>query len=378
MAKSAQQSVLILQGGGALGAYQAGVYETLLKHHTTIDWVIGTSIGAINSALIAGNPPDTCLESLQAFWQSLVPATASLPGLWAGFSPLSPLSPLQSWLNQSANVETVDVLMNGVEGFFKPRYAAWDIQARLPLHEAGFYDTAPLRATLEKFIDFDYLNNGPMRISVCAVDIDDGQSKVFDSTEDWIGPEHIMASGALPPGFPPIEIEGHAYWDGGVYSNSPLEIFLEDEVKRDALCFMVDLWDPTEARPQNMAEVLTRTKSIQYASRSAEQLAAHERQQNLQRAIRALSDRLPPAARKDQELRPLIEMGCDHTINVVHLILKAAPTDQYFKDIDFSRETIQARWQAGMHDCGRALRHKAWLQPLPPHAGLIIHELPQE
>jgi NTE family protein len=379
-----QESVLILQGGGALGAYQAGVYETLLKHHAPIDWVIGTSIGAINSALIAGNPPESRLTKLAAFWQSLAPAPASLFPALPAFPPFTAPWLGLSWPSLSTSLAgsastTLDVMFNGVDGFFKPRLGAfWDMQARVPLHEAGFYDTSPLRATLEKFIDFDYLNQGAMRISVCAVDLDDGQSKVFDSTQQWIGPEHIMASGALPPGFPPIEIEGRAYWDGGVYSNSPLDIFLEDEVRRDALCFMVDLWDATEARPNSMAEVMTRYKSIQYASRSAEQLAMHQRLQDLQRAIRALSERLPAAARKDVELLPLMELGCDHTINIVHLTLQAAPTDQYFKDIDFSQEAIQARWQAGTRDCQRALRHKAWLRPLPPHAGLAIHELPQE
>jgi NTE family protein len=187
-----------------------------------------------------------------------------------------------------------------------------------------------------------------------------------------------MASGALPPGFPAIEIDGRSYWDGGIYSNSPLDVFLEHGGNRDALCFMVDLWDPTENRPQSIAEALARYKSIQYASRSKEQLAMHRKIQHLQRAIRVLSEHLPPAERKKKDMQALAGMGCDHTINVVHLIMKALPGDHYFKDIDFSTATVQARWQAGIHDCQRALKHKAWLQPLPPHAGLIIHELKQE
>jgi NTE family protein len=252
------------------------------------------------------------------------------------------------------------------------------MHAKVPLSKAAFYDTEPLKTTLEKYIDFDYLNGGAMRISVCAVDIDTGQSAVFDSTKDKIKPEHIMASGALPPGFPPIEIDGRAYWDGGIYSNSPLEVFLADEAEKDALCFMVDLWDPTETRPESIAESLTRYKSIQYASRSKDQLAMHQKIQDMQRAIRVLTEHLLPAERKKKELQPLIQLGCDHTINVVHLIMKAMPGDHYFKDVDFSESTVQARWQAGINDCKRALRHKAWLEPLPPHAGLIIHELPQE
>jgi len=363
-----QDVVLILQGGGALGAYQAGVYQHLLEHHTPIDWVIGTSIGAINSALIAGNPPETRMSKMRGFWESLMPPPAS--ALWAG---------IPAWMNIPHAASTVGIMMNGVDGFFKPRFgASLDMHAKVPLGQAGFYDTSPLKTTLENYVDFDYLNSGAMRISVCAVDIDDGQSMVFDSRNITIQPEHIMASGALPPGFPPIEIGGRAYWDGGVYSNSPLEVFLEDDAKRDALCFMVDLWDPTEERPKSIFEAMTRYKSIQYASRSAEQLAMHQKIQDLQRAIRALTEQLPPDTRESKSLQPLIELGCDHTINVVHLIMKALPDDHYFKDIDFSEETVNTRWNAGIHDCRRALRHKAWLKPLPPHAGLIIHELPQE
>lgn len=363
-----QDTVLILQGGGALGAYQAGVYQNLFEHHTPIDWVIGTSIGAINSALIAGNPPETRMANLQAFWNSLSPGATR--NLWAG---------VNAWFNVANPIGTFGTLMHGVEGFFKPRLGStWDIHSKVELGKAGFYDTTPLKATLEKYVDFDYLNKGEMRLSVCAVDIDNGQSTVFDSARHKIRPEHIMASGALPPGFPPIEIDGRAYWDGGVYSNSPLEVFLEADEKRDALCFMVDLWDATENRPQSMAEAMARYKNIQYASRSAEQLSMHQKLQDMQRAIREISKHLPPEAQQKAELTPLINMGCDHTINVVNLIMKALPHDGYFKDIDFSAETIATRWKAGIHDCRRALRHKAWLQPLPPHAGLIIHELPQE
>lgn len=363
-----QDTVLILQGGGALGAYQAGVYEHLQEQHTEIDWVIGTSIGAINSALIAGNPPESRIRNLRAFWQSLAPKP--MPVLWPAMAP---------WANQPKRFSAIDTMMTGVEGFFKPRVNLnWDINSKVALGKAGFYDTTPLKTTLEKYVDFDYLNRGKMRISVCAVDIDNGQGAVFDSRRERIRPEHIMASGALPPGFPPIEIDGRAYWDGGVYSNSPLEVFLEDEEKRDALCFMIDLWDPTESRPQSIAEAMARYKNIQYASRASEHLQTHQRIQDLQRAIRVLATKLSESDKQNRELQSLINLGCDHTINVVHLIMKAFPDDHYFKDIDFSTATVDARWQAGIHDCRRALQHKGWLQPLPPHAGLIIHELPQE
>ncbi|CAN5848179.1 patatin-like phospholipase family protein [soil metagenome] len=365
-----QNTVLILQGGGALGAYQAGVYQQLQEGYTPVEWVIGTSIGAINSALIAGNPPATRVAQLRAFWDSLGPDAVHRDSFWPALSP---------WSSMFKSMGTLGTLINGVEGFFKPRFGAtWDIHAKVPLDQAGFYDTSQLKTTLEKYVDFDYLNQGAMRLSVCAVDIDNGQGVIFDSKKDIITAEHIMASGALPPGFPPIQINGRAYWDGGVYSNSPLDVFLEDEAGADALCFMVDLWDPTETRPASIADAMTRYKSIQYASRSKEQLLMHQKIQDMQRAIRTLSEHLPAAERESNEIAPLIKLGCDHTINVVHLIMKALPGDHYFKDVDFSAGTIQTRWDAGVRDCQRALKHKAWLQPLPPHAGLIIHELPQE
>ncbi|HEX7641740.1 MAG TPA: patatin-like phospholipase family protein [Burkholderiaceae bacterium] len=362
------ETVLILQGGGALGAYQAGVFECMHKHNIEVDWVIGTSIGAINSAIIAGNPPEKQLEQLQGFWDSLIPDFA--PTFWPGMVP---------WMNVTRSIETIDTLINGVDGFFKPRTGAmWDLTAEVDIERAGFYDTSPLKATLEKFVDFDYLNSGAMRISVCAVDIDDGQGVVFDSAKEEIRPEHIMASGALPPGFPPIVIDQRAYWDGGVYSNSPLEVFLGEDGRRSSLCFMVDLWDANERRPETMSQVLARYKDIQYASRSKEQLALYQKIQDMQRAIRLLTDNLSAAARKKEELQPAIELGCDHTVNIVHLVMKALPHDTQFKDIDFSADTLSRRWQAGAHDCGRALRHKSWLRPMPPHAGLAIHELPRE
>lgn len=365
-----QNTVLILQGGGALGAYQAGVYEQLHEAEVPVEWVIGTSIGAINSALIAGNEPQNRIRQLHAFWDSLAPDAVHRENFWPAMTP---------WMNIAGNFSTLFALTQGVTGFFKPRFgAAWDINARVPLDQTGFYDTSPLRTTLEKYVDFDYLNDSPIRLSVCAVDIDDGQGVIFDSKKQTIFPEHIMASGALPPGFPPVKIGDRAYWDGGVYSNSPLEVFLEEERNADALCFMVDLWDPTETRPTSIADAMTRYKNIQYASRSKEHLLTHQKLQDLQRAIRELSHHLPAAERKKAELKPLMAMGCGHTVNVVHLIMKALPDDHYFKDVDFSMGTMQTRWAAGIHDCKRALRHKTWLKPLPPHAGLVIHELVQE
>ncbi len=367
-----QNIALILQGGGALGAYQAGVYEQLHLDFPNVGWVIGTSIGAINGALIAGNPPETRLAQLHGFWQAITNDPPHSMGEFVSFMPW-----MEIWQQSS---ETVRIITQGIPGFFKPRgMAALDIHAPVHIEEAGFYDLSPLRQSLEKFIDFDYLNKGHTRLSVCAVDVETSHMMVFDNRGDYtMGPEHIMASGALPPGFPPVVIAGRAYWDGGIFSNTPLEVFLSETEKEDALCFMVDLWDPTEAQPRTIAEVSARAKTVQYASRAKEQLMMRKRHQDLQRAIRVLVDELPAATRKRKDLQAIIEMGCDHTISVVQLIMKSLPGDDYFKDIDFSSETITARWNAGMEDARRALEHKAWLKPMPPHAGLVLHELLQE
>ena len=371
--KKRQRTVLILQGGGALGAYQAGVFDALSRGEIDVDWVIGTSIGAINGAVIAGNPPEHRVAKLRAFWESVSSNTLELPPALLMWMP---------WLQTaSQSAATSNTITNGVPGFFAPRSGAlWDLQQTRPIAEASFYDTTPLKATLEHFVDFDYLNSKRTRLTTCAVDVENGQVKLFDShlQKEPITPEHIMASGALPPGFPAIQIDGRYYWDGGIYSNSPLDVFLRDHCDDDALCFMVDVWDPTESAPTSISEAMARYKSIQYASRSMEQLENQQRIQDLQRAIRALSNELPATSKKRGALAKLIAMGHDRTVNVVHLILKAREGDDTFKDIDFNAESIDARWHAGHHDAVRALSHKAWLQPLPPHAGLIIHELPQE
>ena len=370
--KKCQRTVLILQGGGALGAYQAGVFDALSHGEIDVDWVIGTSIGAINGAVIAGNPPEHRAAKLRAFWESLASDTPELSPAWLMLMP---------WLQTaSRSVATSTTMTNGVPGFFTPRFGAlWDLQQKRPIAEASFYDTTPLKTTLETYVDFDYINSRRTRFTMCAVDVQTGQVEMFDSFgKDPITPEHVMASGALPPGFPAIKIGERYFWDGGIYSNSPLDVFLKDNCDEDALCFMVDVWDPTEAAPTSINEVMARYKDIQYASRSKEQLENQQRIQDLQRAIRALSEALPPATKKRSDLRTLSAMGHDRTVNVVHLIMKAGRGDDSFKDIDFTTESVDGRWHAGHNDAVRALSHKAWLQPLPPHAGLIIHELPQE
>lgn len=370
---------IILQGGGALGAYQAGVFEQLATGDHCPDWVIGTSIGAINGAIIAGNAPEHRVARLKAFWERMAPRAswfdAMVPPAWTEmFNPLAPYLALAS-----KNAEVMAAITHGVDGFFKPRYgASLDLGAPVPIEQAGFYDTSPLHQTLLDHVDFDYLHTGPIRLSVCAVDVASAEFRVFDSKRERLGPEHIMASGALPPAFPPVLIDGRAYWDGGIYSNTPLEVLLAEQSDQDALVFMVDLWDPSEALPTTMGDVMTRAKDIQFAGRASAQIAQQARIEALQRTIRQLVTLVPEPSMEDGELATLALQGRDRTVSVVRLILKAFNGDNQFKDVDFSAPSVEGRWASGKADAARALKHRSWLKPLPPHAGLVIHELPQD
>ena len=364
------RTVLVLQGGGALGAYQGGAYEGLVKHATNIDWIVGTSIGAINGAIIAGNPPGQRIEKLHAFWQRVA---HDAPAIFPFFN-------TPDWLRPWSVANTVwDTVSKGVPGFFKPRAnSLWNINQNGPIDQASFYDTSPLEATLEELVDFKYLNAGHVRITVSAVNVATGALKKFDNTTDKLTAKHIMASGALPPGFPPVTIGNSTYWDGGIYSNTPIDIVLDDAERGNTLCFMIDLWDPTEKAPASIAEAITRQKDIQYASRSAEHLDDHERMQNLRRAIQILVEKLPAKDRKSALIKPILELGCNSTINIVRLIMKALPHDDQNKDIDFASTTLEARWQAGLDDVARALKRKSWLATPPAHIGMVVHELKQE
>ena len=361
-------TVLVFQGGGALGAYQAGVFEALDKQQLVPDWLVGTSIGAINAALIAGNEPHRRLNSLRAFWDRVtIKGTAAQAD-----------GPFGPWL---AGWRTWQTMLGGIPGFFAPRVPPqWDLARAAPLHELSFYDTAPLRQTLLDLIDFDYLNQGHTRLTLCALNLGSGELARFDNRhgKQPVTPEHIMASGALPPGFAPVLIDGQAYWDGGVYSNTPLDIVLDDAERRDTLCFMVDLWDASEAAPASLNDALRRLKDIQYASRTREHLEDHERMQNLRRAVRLLGEKLGPGDRQDPATRRLLALGCDHAIDIVHLVMKALPGEDSFRDIDFSHATLGQRWAAGQHDGQRALRHRSWLTPPADHLGMRVHTLAQD
>lgn len=343
---------LLLQGGGALGAYQAGVYEALSEVGIEPDWVAGISIGAINAGIIAGNPPEKRLAQLRAFWEQITDATlGTMASFFLGDRQIDDAS--QGVLNRFGAMEA---LLGGAPGFFKPRLSIWGF----PSDATSFYDTAPLKATLEKFIDFDLINRKRMRFSVGAVNVRSGNFTYFD-TETYqpkIRPEHLMASGALPPGFPPIEVDGEQFWDGGLVSNTPLQWVYDNTVCRDTLAFQVDLWNARGELPANLKDVAVRQKEIQYSSRTRAITDQLRQLQQVRSAIATLMKDAPAEIRGTQEARLLAEFADPKDYNVVQLIYRTAPYELDSKDYNFSRRSMLEHWRAGRDDAHRALRHK--------------------
>jgi NTE family protein len=356
------QVVLVLQGGGALGAYQGGVYEALHEAGLEPDWVIGTSIGAINGALIAANEPQARVERLHEFWRRVVQdAPLFAPGLWPGMGEA---------------VEHLSTLTRGVPGFFAPRLPTWSgVSAQVGVDLASYYSTAPLRETLSELLDLAVLARKTPRLTVGAVNVPKGEMHYFDSRDMALGLDHVMASGALPPWFPAIRIGGEAYWDGGVYSNTPVEVVFDDNPRRDALIFAVNVWQPTAPEPESIWQVMGRQKDIQYASRADSQIARQQQIHHLRRVIRELSKHVSAEARASAHVQKLDTWGCSTTMHLVRLLAPALASEDYWKDIDFSSAGIGARWQAGLEDARRMVAEAPWRAPVDPMEGVVVHEL---
>jgi NTE family protein len=347
-------TALLLQGGGALGAYQAGVYEALAEADVLPNWVAGISIGAINGAIIAGNKPAERVAKLRAFWEQIT--AWPMVGQFQLFNDIVERGglPARNLWNQVSSGVSVSA---GTPGFFKPRLISPWASPEGTLAATSYYDTSAFKETLEKFVDFDLLNSDSARYTVAAVNVRTGNYELFDSTKREIGPEHVMASGALPPEFPAVEIEGEHYWDGGVVSNTPLE-WLAEASERDTLVFQVDLWCAQGRFPRNMMEVSTRLKEIQYSSRTRAVTNRLKEAQKLRRVITKLYDKLPDNMKSAAEIKELKSYArCLH-YNIVHLIYRAEDYEGYSKDYDFSRLTMQDHWKAGYNDTIRTLRHR--------------------
>jgi NTE family protein len=340
---------LLLQGGGALGAYQGGVYQGLAEAELHPDWVAGISIGAINAALIAGNAPENRVERLRSFWETIT--TDPVPG-WLLPELRGDLP--RSWANQwHANLAAAF----GATGFFAPRAFHPLLQPAGTPDAISYYDTSALKSTLERLVDFDRINSREMRFSVGAVNVATGNFVYFDNSTHEIRPEHVMASGALPPGFAPIEIDGESYWDGGLVSNTPLQWVLECPERRDTLAFQVDLWNAHGSVPRTLPEVVTRQKEIQYSSRTRANSDRFRHEQRLRNALADLMAKLPDDVRNSPEWKLLHPESDGKAYNIIQLIYRSKKHEGGSKDYEFSRRSMEGHWTAGHHDTARTLRH---------------------
>jgi NTE family protein len=348
--------VLVLQGGGALGSYQAGAYQALCRSGFEPEWVAGISIGAINAAIIVGNPPDKRVDRLKEFW-----AMVSPPAPW---SPSNADDRTRSYFNETS---AALIAALGVPGFFTPRFPPAPLWPQGSPQSQSYYDTAPLRATLERLVDFDRINACDTRLSVGAVGVTTGNFTYFDNVEfkklgKKIGPEHIMASGALPPGFPSIEIDGEHYWDGGISSNTPLDYVLDEETRADLLIFQIDLFSARGPLPTTLLEAAEREKDIRFSSRTRMNTDKNKTIHDARKAVRDLIGKLPDHLKDDPSVKFLSEVSKENTVTVVHLIYRSKNYESSSKDYDFSHVGMVEHWNAGARDVHLSMRHKEWLE----------------
>jgi NTE family protein len=352
-----EQTVLLLQGGGALGSYQAGVYQALSEANLHPDWVAGISIGAVNSALIAGSPPEKRVEKLREFWEAVSTSPLGLPY----FSSMAiPDESAHSLLNQT---RALGIMMFGAPHFFAPRFPPpmpWEVKRA---DAVSYYDVSPLKATLERLVDFDRINAGGTRLSVGAVNVRTGNFVYFDTTTHRIAPAHILASGSLPPGFPATDIDGEYYWDGGLVSNTPLQWVLDSRPRRDTLAFQVDLWNALGELPRNLLDADVRAKEIRFSSRTRAGIDLYKYAQKLRIAFATLLERLPDELRDVPEVALLAAEANKKVCNIVHLIYRAKKYEGSAKDYEFSRRTMEEHWLAGYRDAVHSLSHREIFEP---------------
>jgi NTE family protein len=366
------QRVLVLQGGGALGSYQAGAFQALCRSGFEPEWVAGISIGAINAAIIAGNEPATRVDRLKEFWEMV-----SSPVSW---NPVTPGDRARSLFNETS---AALIATFGVPGFFTPRVPPAPLWPPGSPQSQSYYDTAPLKKTLERLVDFDRINDLKMRFSVGAVGVTSGNFRYFDNFEfrkcgKKIGPEHVMASGALPPGFPSVVIDGEHYWDGGIASNTPLDYVLAEETRRDLLIFQVDLFSAKGDLPASLLEAAEREKDIRFSSRTRMNTDKNRQIHNARMAVRDLISKLPDYLQNDPSVALLREASKENTVTVVHLIYKSKNYESSSKDYDFSRVAMVEHWSAGARDVHLSMRHKEWLERPQSGSTMVTYDLAGE
>src|SRR3954452_8972988 len=359
--KDLGQIVLVLQGGGALGAYQVGVYQALHEAGIEPDWVVGTSIGAINASIIAGNPPEERLPRLREFWKRmdrgpLAEFVQAVPVMGPTFA---------NWLT----------IGQGIESFFTPNPLAFaGVHLPLGTENAGFYSTAPLERTLSELVDFSRLAQQEPRLTVGAANVRTGEMRYFDSRDEPITVKHIMASGALPPAFPAVRIGDDLFWDGGILSNTPVEVVFDDNPRRNSLVFAVHIWNPRGVEPDTIWQVFNRRKDLQYSSRAVSHIARQRQIHRLRHVIAELTKRVPEAERASEAIRELAAYGCLTRMHVIRLLAPPLEGEDHSKDVDFSPSGIRRRWDAGYSDTQRVLVQAPWTGAFDPLEGFILHE----
>jgi NTE family protein len=346
-----EQIALLLQGGGALGSYQGGVYQGLAEAGLHPDWIAGISIGAINSAIIAGNPPERRVERLRQFWETVTKSPIGIPYFRAVDIPDDTV---RRYVNQA---RAMSAALFGAPHFFTPRCTPTAFLGPAEPGTVSVYDTSPLRETLEQLVDFERINARLMRFSVGAVNVRTGNFAYFDTETHRIKPEHIIASGSLPPGFPATEIDGEYYWDGGLVSNTPLEWVLNGRPRRDTIAFQVDLWSARGDLPINLAEAEVRHKEIVYSSRTRYVTDQYKYAQKLRVAMSNLLKKLPEEFKNDEDVNILAQESDEKVCNIVHLIYRARNYEGMSKDFEFSRRTMEEHWAAGYDHAVRTLNH---------------------
>jgi NTE family protein len=368
------QRVLVLQGGGALGSYQAGAYQALCHFDFEPVWIAGVSIGAINAAIIAGNEREKRVERLKEFWQTVSPGASWVP------APITKADRERSLYNET-NAALVATF--GTPGFFTPRVPPAPLWPKGSPEAQSYYDTAPLRKTLERLVDFDRINDLKCRLSVGAVGVTTGNLQYFDNVEmkrqgKRIGPEHIMASGALPPGFPSIVIDGEHYWDGGIASNTPLDYVLDAETKNDMLIFQIDLFSARGSLPRSLLEAAEREKDIRFSSRTRMSTDKNRQLHNARKAVLDLIEKLPDHLKTDPSAVYLREVARESTVTVVHLIYRSKNYETSSKDYDFSHVAMVEHWEAGVRDVHRSMQHRDWLERPQSDESMVTYDLSDE
>jgi NTE family protein len=367
-----EQIVLLLQGGGALGSYQAGVYQALAEADLHPHWVAGISIGAINAAIIAGNAPDKRVDRLREFWEAVSTSPLGIPYFQS-------IELRNTFVHHLVNQgRAVNILLWGAPNFFAPRVPPATLWPAGAPDKASYYDTAPLRATLERLVDFDRINAGSMRFSVGAVNVGTGNFAYFDTTTNRIRPEHVMASGSLPPGFPATEVDGEYYWDGGLVSNTPLQWALDSRPRKDTLAFQIDLWSARGALPCDLTEVEVRHKDIVYSSRTRAATDQYKAAQKLRIALANLMKELPDELRDSENAKILQQEADEKVCNIVHLIYRASSYEGIAKDFEFSRRTMEEHWKNGYDDARRTLAEPEVMRLPDPIEGVRIFDLSKD